>query len=109
MIVGLVYGKPAVIVDTHMIRVAERIGFTQGKEADKIERALKQVVAEDRWTDFSLLMILHGRYICKARKPDCPKCLLTQECDYYQKGLYNSNKSARGAGHFVSSSFYWRA
>jgi endonuclease-3 len=89
MIVGLAYGKPAIIVDTHMIRVANRIGLTQNEEPNKIEQDLKKVVAERRWTGFSLLMILHGRYTCKARKPDCPSCLLREDCDYWQKGLYN--------------------
>ncbi len=89
MIVGLAYGKPAIIVDTHMIRVSNRIGFTQNEDPDKIEQDLKRVIPEQRWTDFSLLMILHGRYICKARKPDCPNCLLREECDYFQKGLYS--------------------
>ena len=88
MIVGLAHGKPAIIVDTHMIRVANRIGFTGSEDPGRIEQDLKKVVPERRWTDFSLLMILHGRYICKARKPDCPKCLLQEECDYFQKGLY---------------------
>jgi endonuclease-3 len=90
MIVGLAYGKPAIIVDTHMIRVANRIGLTQNEEPNKIEQDLRRIVPEDRWTGFSLLMILHGRYICKARKPDCPSCLLREECDYFQKGLYKS-------------------
>lgn len=86
MIVGLAYGKPAIIVDTHMTRVAGRIGLTAQGEPEKIEKDLKAAVPEKQWTDFSLLMILHGRYICKARKPDCPKCLLKDDCDYYLGG-----------------------
>jgi endonuclease III len=86
MIVGLAYGKPAIIVDTHMIRVSNRLGLTGNEDPGKIETDLKQIVPQNRWTDFSLLMILHGRYICVARKPDCPRCLLRQECDYFQKG-----------------------
>lgn len=86
MIVGLVYGKPAMIVDTHVTRVSGRMGLTENEEANRIEQDLKRVVPERRWTDFSLLMILHGRYICVARKPDCPRCLLKEECDYFQKG-----------------------
>lgn len=88
MIVGLAYGKPAVIVDTHMIRVSQRIGLTRSTEADKIEADLRRLVPMDRWTDFSLLMIIHGRYLCVARKPDCPKCLLQKDCDYFQEGKY---------------------
>jgi endonuclease III len=88
MIVGLTYGKPAIIVDTHMTRVSRRLGLTDKEEANKIEQDLRHVVPEHRWTDFSLLMIVHGRYICVARKPDCPRCLLKEECDYYQKELH---------------------
>ena len=86
MIVGLVYRKPAVIVDTHMSRVAKRIGLTENEDPVKIELDLKQIVPEGSWTDFSLLMIVHGRYICKARKPDCPTCSLREVCDYWIGG-----------------------
>jgi endonuclease-3 len=84
MIVGLSYGVPAIIVDTHVIRVAGRIGFTNNDDPMKIEDDLKRIAPEKAWTDLSLLLILHGRYICKARKPECERCLLRDECDYYQ-------------------------
>jgi endonuclease III len=84
MVVGLAFGKPAIIVDTHVMRVSQRIGLTKQDEPDKIEADLKKMVPQNSWTDFSLLMTLHGRYICIARKPDCPRCLLQKECDYYQ-------------------------
>ena len=86
MIVGLAYGKPAMIVDTHMIRVSGRIGLTAGKDPAKIEKDLEALVREAAWTVFSLLMILHGRYMCKARKPECPRCLLREDCDYFMSG-----------------------
>jgi endonuclease III len=88
MIVGLAYGKPAMIVDTHMTRVAGRVGLTKHEDAEKIEADLKAGVPQKNWTDFSLLMILHGRYICKARKQECPKCLLRPDCDYYVGGNF---------------------
>ena len=88
MIVGLAYGKPALIVDTHMIRVSNRIGLTKNKEPGQIERDLEGLVAPKHRTAFSLLMILHGRYICKARKPECPRCLLREDCDYWLGGNY---------------------
>jgi endonuclease-3 len=84
MVVGIAYAKPAIIVDTHVIRVTQRLGLTKNEEPDKIEQDLRRLVPEKSWTDFSLLITLHGRYTCKARKPDCPACLLQQECDYYK-------------------------
>jgi endonuclease III len=84
MIVGLVYSEPAIIVDTHMGRVAGRIGLTENEDPEKIEKDLRQIVPEREQTDFSLLMIIHGRYICKARMPDCPACQLREQCDYWQ-------------------------
>jgi endonuclease-3 len=86
MIVGLAYGKPAVIVDTHMVRVSRRIGLTKNTDAEKIEVDLRGVVPQLMWSDFSLLMILHGRYLCKAKKPECARCLLREYCDYYLGG-----------------------
>ena len=90
MIVGLAYGKPAVIVDTHVIRLTQRIGLTTNEDPEKIEQDIKKIVPEDMWTAFSLLMILHGRYICKARAPECPRCLLQKECDYRSGGEKNA-------------------
>jgi endonuclease-3 len=86
MIVGLAYGKPAVIVDTHMIRVSQRIGLTASAEPDKIETDIKKIVPQEMWTAFSLLIVLHGRYVCKAKKPECAECLLRDCCDYYSGG-----------------------
>ena len=86
MIVGLAYGKPAIVVDTHMIRVSQRIGLTKNTGAEKIEIDLRGLVPQSMWTDFSLLMVIHGRYLCKAKKPECERCLLKQQCDYYLGG-----------------------
>jgi endonuclease III len=90
MIVGLAYGKPAIIVDTHMARVTNRIGLTEKEDPAKIELDLRQVVPQKSWTDFSLLVIVHGRYICKAQKPDCPNCLLREDCYYFQRQFVSS-------------------
>jgi len=86
MIVGLAYGKPAIVVDTHMIRVSQRIGLTMNTDAGKIEIDLRGIMPQSMWTDFSLLMVLHGRYLCKAKKPECGRCLLREQCDYYLGG-----------------------
>jgi endonuclease III len=87
MIVGLAYRKPAIIVDTHVIRVSGRIGLTKNADPEKIEEDLKKQIGESLWTDLSLLLILHGRYICKAKKPDCERCLLRDNCDYWLGGM----------------------
>jgi endonuclease-3 len=97
MIVGLAYGKPAMIVDTHMIRVSGRVGLTVEEDPEKIEKDLEGLAPKDDWTAFSLLMILHGRYLCKARKPECPRCLLREDCDYFMSGEAPSD-SAGGGG-----------
>jgi endonuclease-3 len=86
MIVGLAYGKPAVIVDTHMVRVSRMIGLTKNTDAKKIEVDLRGLVPQSMWTDFSLLMVIHGRYLCKAKKPECERCQLQENCNYYLGG-----------------------
>lgn len=86
LIVGLAFGKPAIVVDTHVIRVSGRIGFTENKDPDKIEQDLRKGIPEAVWTDFSLLITLHGRYVCKAKKPECERCLIREMCNYYKGG-----------------------
>ncbi|MCX5811733.1 MAG: endonuclease III [Proteobacteria bacterium] len=83
MIVGLAYKTPAVIVDTHVVRVSGRIGITGSSDPEKIEKDLKKATPECLWIDLSLLLILHGRYLCRAQKPECDRCLLQKECDHY--------------------------
>lgn len=89
MIVGLAYNRPAVIVDTHMIRVLNRIGLTKNEDPEKIEQDIRRTVPEPMWTALSLLIILHGRYACKAKKPECAKCLVKNDCDYWSGGKGN--------------------
>jgi endonuclease III len=89
LIAGLAFGKPAIVVDTHVIRVANRVGLTANKDAEKIEKDLKRQVPEGEWTRLSLLVTLHGRYVCKARKPECAGCLIREFCDYWLGGKAN--------------------
>jgi endonuclease-3 len=88
MIVGLAYGRPALIVDTHVTRVSGRLGLTENKDPERIEKDLAGLVPKKDWTAFSLLMILHGRYVCKAKKPECPRCALKEDCEYWLGGNY---------------------
>ena len=85
VILGTCYGKPAIIVDTHLKRVCGRMGFTFQKSPDKIELELKEVVPESMQTLFSMTVNFHGRYCCKARKPLCPDCLVINLCLFPEK------------------------
>jgi len=69
-----------IVVDTHVRRVSGRLGLTESSDPVKIERELMRSVPEGDWTIFSHLLILHGRRTCKARKPDCPSCILNDIC-----------------------------
>ena len=69
-----------IVVDTHVRRVSGRLGLTQSQDPLKIEQDLMKVVPEEDWTIFSHLLIFHGRRVCKARKPDCPNCVLNDIC-----------------------------
>ena len=69
-----------VVVDTHVGRLSNRLGFTAHDDPEKIERDLMQTVPKEDWTVFSHLLILHGRSTCKSRKPDCENCTLNDLC-----------------------------
>ncbi len=85
VILGNAFGIPGVVVDTHMGRVSLRLGLTREKDPVKIEFALMPLVPRERWVKFSHQMIWHGRQICTAKKPDCPRCPLLHYCDFGQK------------------------
>ncbi len=85
VILGNAYGIPGIVVDTHLGRVAQRLGLTTNKDPVKIEFDLMPLIPRDRWTLFSHQMIWHGRVVCMARKPRCPECPLLPVCDYGQQ------------------------
>lgn len=84
------FDVPAMPVDTHVFRVAKRIGFSDGKTVEKVEDDLKRIFPESRWNELHHTMIFHGRYICHSRKPDCEGCLLKCDCKYAEdnKGVF---------------------
>ena len=69
-----------IVVDTHVRRVSHRLGLTTHQDPEKIEQDLMGVVPRADWTIFSHLLIFHGRRVCKARKPECPSCVLNDIC-----------------------------
>lgn len=85
MVLGNAFGKQAIAVDTHVLRVSNRLGLSQAKNPDKVEKALMQQVPEGQWTAFTNAMILHGREICTASKPRCSECILHAQCAWPQK------------------------
>ena len=81
VVLGNAFGtNEGIVVDTHVRRVSGRLGLTEGSDPVKIEQELMRLVPEEDWTIFSHLLILHGRRTCKARKPDCPNCILNDIC-----------------------------
>jgi len=80
LIVGDVYGKESIVVDTHMIRISNRIGLVSEKDPKKIEFALKKIVPASEGSDFCHRIVLFGRDICSARKPLCSECPLSDFC-----------------------------
>jgi len=88
VILGNAFGvDEGLVVDTHVRRVSQRLGLTEESDPERIERGLLRVVPRGGRTVFSHLLIFHGRRVCKARKPDCPNCVLNDICPsaYYYK------------------------
>ncbi len=85
VIMGVVFHKAAIAVDTHVFRVSNRTGLAHGKTPLEVEKTLTRHIAkEDRYNAHHWLL-LHGRYVCKALKPDCLNCEITQYCKHYNK------------------------
>jgi len=84
VIVAVAFGEAAIAVDTHVFRVANRIGLVDNKPTPlAVEAGLKRVLPRDDWGEAHHLLILHGRYVCEARAPKCDRCTLTDVCDYF--------------------------
>lgn len=80
VILGVAYGVPGIVVDTHVTRLTNRMGLTKQKNAVKIEFEMMNLIPKKEWTDFGLLLIAHGRAICEARKPKCEVCPVNNLC-----------------------------
>ena len=96
VVLGSVFGKnEGVVVDTHVSRLAPRLGLTRHSDPVKIEEDLMRLVPRDQWSIFAHRLIWHGRRVCHARKPDCEHCLLAPHCP--SAGLGAAPARARGA------------
>ncbi|MBP3554403.1 MAG: endonuclease III [Clostridia bacterium] len=75
LILGDIYGKPAIVADTHCIRISNRLGLANSKTPEKVEKALVEIVDPEKQSDFCHRLVWFGREVCDARKPDCENCM----------------------------------
>ncbi len=85
VVLNMAFGQPTMAVDTHIFRVSNRTGMAPGKDPLQVEEKLLKVVPERFMLHAHHWLILHGRYICKARKPDCPDCIINDLCGFKEK------------------------
>ena len=85
VILNTAFGEPTIAVDTHIFRVSNRTGIAKGKTPLEVERRLVRVTPDEFKQDAHHWLILHGRYTCMARKPECPNCIIMDLCEYRQK------------------------
>ena len=85
VVLNIAFGYPTIAVDTHIFRICNRSGIAPGRNPLEVEQRLLKFVPEEFRLHAHHWLILHGRYVCKARKPDCPKCLIAELCDYKAK------------------------
>ena len=84
LLLGDLYRVPgSVVCDTHCIRISNLLGLAQGKEPEKVERQLRDILPPEESSDFCHCIVLHGRAVCVARKPQCANCTLTPWCDHF--------------------------
>ncbi len=87
VLLGVCFRVPAVVVDTHVKRVAQRLHLTRNADPTRIERDLQAVWPARDWTEGSQRILLHGRYVCLARRPQCASCVLYEDCQWEGKPL----------------------
>lgn len=80
VVLGNCFGVPAIMTDTHVIRVSQRLGLTENDLGDKVETDLLKIIPPEKRTKYSLVISEHGRQLCKARKPACPDCAVNSLC-----------------------------
>ncbi len=85
VVLNIVFGQPTMAVDTHIFRVSNRTGLAPGKNVDEVEQALLKAVPDEFMLHAHHWLILHGRYTCKARKPECGKCIVYDLCNFKEK------------------------
>lgn len=87
VVLNTAFGQPTIAVDTHIFRVANRTGVAPGRTPLEVEKKLMQVVPDEFKRDAHHWLILHGRYVCTARSPGCPRCVINDLCEFREKAL----------------------
>ena len=87
VVLNTAFGQPTIAVDTHIYRVANRTAIASGKTVLEVEKKLIKFIPDEFKVPAHHLMILHGRYVCKARSPNCPDCTLLDLCEYEEKNI----------------------
>ena len=85
VVLNVAFGQPTIAVDTHIFRVANRTGLAPGRDVGEVERKLVKFTPEEFRHDAHHWLILHGRYVCQARRPNCPQCVIADLCEYRHK------------------------
>jgi endonuclease-3 len=98
VVLNIAFGEPTIAVDTHIFRLSNRTGLAPGKTPLEVERRLERVVPAERKLHAHHWLILHGRYVCKARRPDCPACVVRDLCAYKAKTTLEPAPAAKAAG-----------
>ena len=92
-LLGDVFGKPCIVVDTHCKRITNLLGLTKNTDPTKIEMDLRKVIPPEYGALFCHQIVEHGRAICIARRPKCSECGMNTVCDYYKKGMKKVGKN----------------
>lgn len=87
VVLGNAFGIPALAVDTHVFRVAQRLGLARAEDPEEIHDQLCEIIPRPRWTQATHLLIIHGRRTCTARKPACPACAVNAQCPWPEKAV----------------------
>ena len=95
VVLSTAFKTPAIAVDTHVFRVSRRLGLACGKNVSEVQKSLEKNVDKANWSATHYSLVLHGRYVCKARKPMCESCDLVAFCKYYKKGQNKKKTKAK--------------
>lgn len=85
VVLGSAFDIPAIAVDTHVLRVSNRLGIARSQDPDRVEESLMKIIPQKHWTRMTLALILHGRETCTAQRPKCVACILRNECAWPEK------------------------